>query len=218
MSIETARGVRLPRGQRKQQLLAAALHVFVKTGYHAASMDEIAAQAGVTKPVLYQHFGSKRDLYMAVLEAGSEDFLATIRQALESTTNNEGRVEATVAAYLEFVNREDATYRLLFESDLVNSPDVRNTVRRVDDICAAMLSQVIAEDTGLSPEEATLLAYGMLGMAMAAAKYFLTTDDELTTESAATLLGALSWKGISGFPKSHPPKSVTSAESEQVEN
>jgi AcrR family transcriptional regulator len=208
------RGVRLPRGQRKQQLLNAALHVFVKTGYHAASMDEIASYAGVTKPVLYQHFGSKRELYLAVLEAGSEGFLATIRQALESTTNNEGRVAATVAAYVEFVKRADATYRLLFESDLVNSPDVRDKVRRVDDICASMLSEVIAQDTGLSAGEATLLAYGMLGMAQSAAKYFLTTDDELTTESAEKLLGALSWKGISGFPKSHPPKPATSAESE----
>lgn len=205
MTTEPARGVRLPRGQRRQQLLAAALEVFVQTGFHTASMDEIATKAGVTKPVLYQHFGSKRDLYLAVLDSGARDFLETMQIALESTRDNQDRVQATIAAYLDFITREDAAYRLVFESDLVNAPDVGERVRRVDEISANMISRIIAEDTGLLPDEATLLAYGLMGLAQTAAQHFLTTPEHLDLDSAAKLLAALAWRGISGFPKSHPP-------------
>ena len=206
MTSEPVRGVRLPRSQRRQQLLAAALEVFVHTGFHTASMDEIAAKAGVTKPVLYQHFGSKRDLYLAVLDSGARDFLETMQIALESTRDNQDRVQATIAAYLDFITREDAAYRLVFESDLANAPDVGERVRRVDEISANMISRIIAEDTGLLPDEATLLAYGLMGLAQTAAQQFLTTPEHLDRQTAAKLLAALAWRGISGFPKSHPPE------------
>lgn len=205
MTSEPMRGVRLPRDQRRQQLLAAALEVFVQTGFHTASMDEIAAKAGVTKPVLYQHFGSKRDLYLAVLDAGARDFLETMQIALESTRDNQDRVQATIAVYLDFITREDAAYRLVFESDLANAPDVGERVRRVDEISANMISRIIAHDTGLLPDEATLLAYGLMGLAQTAAQQFLTTPEHLNRETAAKLLAALAWRGISGFPISHPP-------------
>jgi AcrR family transcriptional regulator len=205
VTSEPMRGVRLPRDQRRQQLLAAALEVFVQTGFHTASMDEIAAKAGVTKPVLYQHFGSKRDLYLAVLDAGARDFLETMQIALESTRDNQDRVQATIAVYLDFITREDAAYRLVFESDLANAPDVGERVRRVDEISANMISRIIAHDTGLLPDEATLLAYGLMGLAQTAAQQFLTTPEHLNRETAAKLLAALAWRGISGFPISHPP-------------
>ena len=68
-SSETpARGTRLPRPARRAQLLAAALEVFVANGYHAAAMDDIAERAQVSKPVLYQHFPGKFDLYVALLD------------------------------------------------------------------------------------------------------------------------------------------------------
>lgn len=206
MSSEATRAVRLPRSQRRQQLLVAALEIFVQTGFHEASMDDIAAKAGVTKPVLYQHFGSKRDLYLAVLDAGARDFLETMQIALESTQDNQDRVQATIAAYLDFISREDAAYRLVFESDLVNAPDVRERIHRVDEISGNMISRIIAEDTGLLPDEATLLAFGLMGLAQTAAQHFLTTPDHLDRDSAAKLLAALAWRGISGFPKSHPPE------------
>lgn len=206
MSSEAIRSVRLPRSQRRQQLLVAALEIFVQTGFHEASMDDIAAKAGVTKPVLYQHFGSKRDLYLAVLDTGARDFLETMQIALESTQDNQDRVQATIAAYLDFISREDAAYRLVFESDLVNAPDVRERIHRVDEISANMISRIIAEDTGLLPDEATLLAFGLMGLAQTAAQHFLTTPDHLDRDSAAKLLAALAWRGISGFPKSHPPE------------
>lgn len=196
---------RLPRRQRRESLLAAAREVFVETGYHAAAMDEIAARAGVTKPVLYQHFGSKRDLYLAVLDNGMEHFTAALGTALRSTDDNRARVTATMRAYLRFMSHEEGVYRLVFQSDLVNAPDVRDRVQRVNAQSADMVSDVIAADTGLSKDESLLLAHGLLGLAETAAMQWLTAPRGLDEESAAHLLAALAWRGISGFPLSHPP-------------
>src|SRR5271156_2620738 len=86
------RGPRLPRLARRRQLLDAAMEVFVARGYHAAAMDEIAERAGVSKPVLYQHFPGKQELYLALLEQSTSALIATVRDALGSTTENRERV------------------------------------------------------------------------------------------------------------------------------
>ena len=196
---------RLPRSERRESLLAAAREVFVEEGFHAAAMDDIAARAGVTKPVLYQHFGSKRDLYLAVLDAGAEQFLESVGRALTSTENNRDRVTATINAYLKFLNHDDEAYRLVFQSDLVNAPDVRARVQRVNTLSAELVSDVIAEDTGLSRSEALLLANGLMGMAQTAGLRWLSDPEGMDRQAATHLLSALAWGGISSFPRSHPP-------------
>src|SRR3954466_12991779 len=130
------RGTRLPRMARRVQLLAAAQEVFVAQGYHAAAMDEIAETAGVSKPVLYQHFPSKLDLYLALLDRHCDDLVARVRAALESTTDNKQRVSATLAAYFSFVAGDGEAFRLVFESDLRNEPAVRDQVEGALRECA----------------------------------------------------------------------------------
>src|SRR5688500_3047478 len=130
-----ARGTRLPRPARRAQLLRAALEVFVAQGYHATLMDDIAERAGVSKPVLYQHFPSKLELYLALLDQHVDDLVRQVRAALESTTDNRLRVRASITAYFDFVDREGAAYRLVFESDLRNEPAVRERVERTLDEC-----------------------------------------------------------------------------------
>src|ERR1700740_1174744 len=88
------RGNRLPRDERRGQLLIAASDIFVDRGYHAAGMDEIAERAGVSKPVLYQHFSSKLELYLAVLNRHVENLVSGVRQALRTTTENRQRVRS----------------------------------------------------------------------------------------------------------------------------
>lgn len=76
----TRRSTRLPRDARRLQLLAAASEVFVANGYHSAGMDEIAECAGVSKPVLYQHFPGKLELYVAVLQSYVDSLISGVRQ------------------------------------------------------------------------------------------------------------------------------------------
>jgi len=184
--------------------MAAAREVFVSVGYHAAAMDDIAARAGVTKPVLYQHFASKRDLYLALLDEGSRIFLTQIRSALRSTQDNQQRVYQTIRAYFHFVAHDQADYRLLFESDLANLPEVARRTHRVADQCAEMVADVIAEDTGLEKEPSLLLANGLLGLAQVSAQRWLRGGKTIPADEAASLLSGLAWQGISDFPLSKP--------------
>jgi AcrR family transcriptional regulator len=195
------RAVRLPRGERRDQLMAAALEVFVAQGYHAASMDDIATRAGVSKPVLYQHFPGKLELYLALLDASADGLLAAVRAALAATHDNELRVEATVAAYFAFVSDQAGAFRLVFESDLTAEPAVRERVERVTQACAQAVSEVIAEDTDLTPEAAMLLAAGLTGSAQVAARWWLTQDGVLAQDAAQALVSGLAWRGISHFPR-----------------
>jgi AcrR family transcriptional regulator len=196
------RSARLPRSARRQQLLGAAQEVFVAQGYHAAAMDDIADAAGVSKPVLYQHFPSKLELYLALLDQHSEAMVAAVRVALDSTTDNKQRVAATIEAYFRFVDEDGGAFRLVFESDLVNQPEVRERVEGVTVACAEAISEVIRDDAGLPNDQARLLAVGLVGMAQVAARYWLAEDGAIPRDAASRLLASLSWRGIGGFPRS----------------
>jgi AcrR family transcriptional regulator len=195
------RSARLPRPARRAQLLDAAQQVFVAQGYHATAMDDIAERAGVSKPVLYQHFPGKLELYVALLDQQADRMVAAVREALDSTSDNKQRVAATIAAYFRFVDEEGGAFRLVFESDLTNQEAVRQRVEGVTADCAAAISEVIRDDAGLPDEEARLLAAGLTGMAHVAARYWLTTAGSIPRDAAARLLASLSWRGIGAFPR-----------------
>ncbi len=194
-------GTRLPRPARRRQLLGAAREVFVAQGYHAAAMDEIAERAGVSKPVLYQHFPGKLELYLALLDESVDALSATVGAALESTTDNKQRVTATFTAFFDFVGGAGQAFRLVFESDLRNEPAVRARLDRSARDCAEMISQIIREDTGLTVDEAHLLGMGLVGMAQVAATYWLSMDQTIPKDAAEQLIGRLAWRGISGWPR-----------------
>ncbi|MER5300910.1 MULTISPECIES: TetR/AcrR family transcriptional regulator [Streptomyces] len=194
------RGTRLPRRARRNQLLGAAQEVFVAQGYHAAAMDDIAERAGVSKPVLYQHFPGKLDLYLALLDQHCENLLQAVRAALASTSDNKLRVAATMDAYFGYVEDDGGAFRLVFESDLTNEPAVRERVDKVTLECADAICEVIAEDTGLSKAESMLLASGLGGLAQVVARYWLHSDGGVPREKAVQLLTSLAWRGIAGFP------------------
>ena len=202
MSIDSTSRGRLPRDERRAQLLAAALEVFTSAGYHQAAMDEIADRAKVSKPVLYQHFPSKLDLYLAVLDLHIDSLVFDIQKAIASTSDNADRVQATVDAYFSFINDEGEAFRLLFESDMSVEPQVRERLNRMTYDCAAALSAVISLDTGLSKEASMMLAVGLSGTTQTAARHWLERDGKINREIAGELVSNLIWRGISGFPKS----------------
>jgi AcrR family transcriptional regulator len=193
---------RLGRAERRTQLLGSARQVFVESGYHAAAMDDIAASAGVSKPVLYQHFPGKLELYLALLDAGVEQMVAAVEQGLASTSDNEERVVATIAAYFAFVADPDSLFRLVFESDLRSEPAVRQRIDEVTENCTHAVADVIAAETGLDGESARLLGAGLTGAAQVSARWWLTQDGEVPRDAAERLVASLAWRGISGFPRS----------------
>jgi AcrR family transcriptional regulator len=193
---------RLPRDERRAQLLGAALEVFTAAGYHSAAMDEIADRANVSKPVLYQHFPSKLDLYLAVLDLHIDSLVFAIQKAIASNRENSSRVAATVEAYFGFIDSEGEAFRLLFESDMNLEPQVRERLNRMTYDCAAAVSAVISIDTGLGKEESMMLAVGIIGTVQTTARHWLDRDGKINRQRATELVMNLIWRGISGFPKS----------------
>ena len=201
-TVESDKVARLPRDERRAQLLTAALEVFTSVGYHAAAMDEIADRANVSKPVLYQHFPSKLHLYLAVLDIHIDSLVFAIQKAIASTQQNSDRVKATVEAYFGFIESEGEAFRLLFEGDMNQEPQVRERLNRMTYDCAAAISAVISLDTGLSKNDSMLLAVGIIGNVQSAARHLLERDGKIDHKSANELMMNLIWRGISGFPKS----------------
>lgn len=198
-AADRPRATRMPRQERRAQLIDAAREVFVRKGFHNASVDDIADRADISKPVVYQHFPGKLELYLALLDESTTAMVDAVRHALESTTDNSERVAATMAAYFSFVRDEKGAYRLIFESDLGHDAAVQERVSRAQHECASLVCDVIVEDTGLDAAESMLLAVALIGMAQVSARWALTTA-ESESESAAALVAQLAWRGISGFP------------------
>jgi AcrR family transcriptional regulator len=194
---------RLPRDERRAQLLSAALEVFTAAGYHSAAMDEIADRANVSKPVLYQHFPSKLELYLAVLDLHIDSLVFALQKAIAEHRGNADRVKATVEAYFGFIDAEGEAFRLLFESDMNLEPQVRERLNRMTYDCAAAVSAVISIETGLAKEESMMLAVGLIGTVQTTARHWLDRDGKIDRSRATELVMNLIWRGISGFPKSN---------------
>lgn len=196
-----ARPQRLPREQRRAQLLTAAREVFAIKGYHNAAMDDIAEAAGVSKPVLYQHFASKLELYRALVDQACTTLSECVRTALASSTVNQERVTAAIGAFYDFVADSGRAFRFVFESDLTDA-EVQTSIRRVHHDLAAAIGAVIAEDTHLPEQEAQLLGASLVGLAEVSARHWVTESaSAISADQAAGLVASLIWGGIGSFPK-----------------
>ena len=195
------RGQRLPRSERRAQLLEAALAVFVENGYHAAAMDDIAARAGVSKPVLYQHFPGKLELYLALIDQHAGELEQLVRDAL-ALSDNKARINTMTRAYFDFVGKEGAAFRLIFESDLANEPAVRARLDQIDLTCAEAMAEIISSETSMTREEAVLVGVAFVGLAQTSARHWLTHEASLSKETAVRITGSLIRRGFGAFPRS----------------
>lgn len=192
---------RVPRPVRRRQILAAAQDVFVARGYHAAFMDEIADGAGVSKPVLYQHFPGKFELYLALLDEKIDELQRAVAAALSSTPDNRDRVRACIDAYFTFVDTGGGAFRLIFESDLRQEPAVAQRVDRLLEVSVDSIADTITRDTGLPRTESRLLSCALAGLAEVSARWWVSAEDRMGRDRAVELLASLAWRGVSGFPR-----------------
>ncbi|MGB3661959.1 MAG: TetR/AcrR family transcriptional regulator, partial [Mycolicibacter algericus] len=191
---------RLPRDERRGQLLIAASEVFVDRGYHAAGMDEIADRAGVSKPILYQHFASKLELYLAVLARHVENLVSGVRQALRTTTDNRQRLRSAVQAFFDFIEHDGQGYRLIFENDNVAEPQVAVQVRVATESCIDAIFDLVSHDSGLDPHRARMVAVGLVAISVDCARYWLDSDRPISKEDAVEGTVAFAWGGLSHVP------------------
>jgi AcrR family transcriptional regulator len=189
---------RLPAATRRQQLVEVATDTFGDAGFHATSMNDVAAAAGVTKPVLYQHFSSKEDLFEAVLRhVGSQ-----LRMLLEDAASAEGlaprqRVERGFAAYFAFLRDHRASARVLFGEARRTDESIAAEADRAVESIAEFVATLIEID-GLDDPARNALANGIVGLAEGAGRFWVRHQHDMTADELAALTAELAWSGLRG--------------------
>ena len=178
-----------------------AIRRFADRGYSATTMDEIAESAGVTKPLLYHHFGSKRALYLELVEEVSRDLLESVEKATAAASGPRELVHASFSAYFRHVARRQDAFRLLFGSDEPNDPELSRALRQVEERVAEAVSPLI--DADLEVSHRALLAHAIVGSAVSSSRYWLESHgsggDALDLDEAertARRVADLAWAGL----------------------
>ena len=193
-------GARLRAAERRAQLLKVARRLFARDGYRGASMESIAEAAGVTKPVLYQHFPSKRALYEALLAVDLGRLTEELEAAFSQVEGNAERLRRGFRAYLEFVHDHEDAFRLLFTEALALEADFERQVAAFRAWVAERVAAIIAAEAGLEEPRARALAAAIVGMAEGAAGWWLAERRPLPAADLADELAGLAWKGFARFP------------------
>ncbi|HEV3474473.1 MAG TPA: TetR/AcrR family transcriptional regulator [Actinomycetota bacterium] len=197
-STRTRRRMRAP--ERRRQLLAVARKVFGRRGYHTVTMDTVAKEAGVTKPILYDHFPSKRELYLALLEADLGSLRQRVAEALESSPGNRERIRASFQAYFDFVDDHAEGFRLLMQEAVGGEQQFREMVAKFrEDILAEVANVMVRESQGhLDRRQAEDVALGLIGMAEMVAQHHPGRSKRERRKTVDTLV-RLAWRGITGL-------------------
>jgi AcrR family transcriptional regulator len=197
---------RLPAAARRTQLLDVALDRFGANGYHDTSMEEIAEAAGVTKPVLYQHFSSKRRLYLELLERVGEELLEVVVAGAAAEENPYQRLLGGFRAYFNFVSGRASAFQLVFGTGARRVEEFTDTVREVEDALASNIAGFIDADIDAGHRE--LLGYAIVGLGEVAGRRWVALHTELDqpaldpaeAEVLAVRLADLVWAGLRGLP------------------
>jgi AcrR family transcriptional regulator len=186
--------VRLPAAERRQQLVETALALFAARGMHGTSMDDIAEAAGVTKPVLYQHFRSKRALFTELLDQVGQQLLTAISKATARATTPREQVELGLTAYFQFVADHHSSFVLLFGDGTRRDEEFASAVNGVENTIADFVATLI--NAGLDDDHRQLLAHAIVGMTESASRRWVDSGAKEPAAVAASRVASLAWAGL----------------------
>ncbi len=193
--------MRLPAEQRRVQLVEVATTIFAERGFDATSMDDIAEAAGVTKPVVYQHFPSKRALYRELLAEIDRSLTHRLVAATDSAATGRDRVREGFAVYFRYVADHPDAARLLFGASVRADPEFAAAADATIERLAAFVATLIEIDA--APEHRQTLAHAMVGMAEATGRRAMGIDEEAANRLAGWLT-EMAWFGLRGV-RAHEP-------------
>jgi AcrR family transcriptional regulator len=194
---------RLPRAEREQLILDVAHARFAAHGYGAVTMDDVAADAGVTKPLLYNYFGNKERLYLACMERAGDAMLATVVSAVGDATGPDDALRRGLHAFFAFVDEDRDAWRVLFDETLPAGGEIAERVGEYRERLLALVAQANIQRLPASrrAEHATeieAIAVALLGAAEALARWWLRTG-AMPAADAAELLIATAEPGLRGL-------------------
>jgi AcrR family transcriptional regulator len=194
-----SRGV--PRAVRERQILEVAGQVFAARGYHAASMDEIAARADVTKPLIYAYFGSKEGLYVAYIDRAGRDLLERMRTATDPAAQPSERLRAGILEFFRFVGERRDGWQVLYSQAAARGGPLAEEVATLRTAIARMIGRLLLEtipderNSDATTAALDAVAHAVVGAGESLANRSLA-NPELPPERAAELLVALVQAGI----------------------
>jgi len=178
---ERGRTRRLVASERREQLVSTAQRLFGERGYRATTMEDIANAAGVTKPLLYQHFESKRALYLELMDVFAGVVVTRIVEATASADGPRQEVERGFAAYFALMVENEAAFRLLYGREAPADEELSEARRRVEETIAQAIDPLI--DAGLEPGHRLLLAHSVVGMAEGAGRHWLDARQQRAADA-----------------------------------
>lgn len=179
---------------RRREILDEALRVFSSKGYHNASMNDIAEAVHVTKPVLYQHFDSKRALYIELLHDVADDLVANVTKAAAGTSDPREQTERGMVAYFRWVSENRDAFSLLFESSERVDEEFAGIVAEFEKNAASAIAPLITAD--VSPADQVTFAVGLVGMAETVSRQVISTGRDFDPGTLGRTLAALAWGGL----------------------
>jgi AcrR family transcriptional regulator len=190
---------RLPAQARREQILDVAVEVFARNGFHGTSMNDVADAAGVTKPVLYQHFDSKQELYLALIGEVGRRLLLAITKATAGAATGREMTELGFKAYFRFVGEDRDAFLLMYGSGASRDEEATAAVRRISAEAARAISPLIAVD--VDPAHRRVLAQGLVGMAEGVSRFLVEQGGEFDPDAVGKQVADLAWAGLRGV---HP--------------
>lgn len=185
---------RLPANARREQILDVALEVFANSGFHGASMNDVAEAVGVTKPVLYQHFDSKRDLYQALIDDVGERLMGYIAKGSAEATDGKSATELGFRAYFRWVAEDHDGFRFLFGSGTRRDDEFNLAVQRINARAAEAVAPLIAVD--IDEMHRVTLAHALVGLAEGASRLLVEQGNEFDPDEIAQIVADLAWAGL----------------------
>jgi AcrR family transcriptional regulator len=187
-------------GERRDQLLRVAREIFAERGYQATTMDDVAAAAGFTKPILYQHFSSKESLYNEIVQNASSHLLESLMSATKGVSNPRDIVSSAFRGYFDVIMHETAVFRLLFLQPHVG--DHLSELRRVESRLTSYIEELIPLRS--DPTLRRQFAASVVGMAEGAATAWLVQQENAgwpplkdgAVEEMASRISRLAWGGL----------------------
>ena len=189
--------LRLPAAERRTLILDAALHEFAAKGFHATSMNDVARTGGVTKPVLYQHFASKRALYLALIDDVAASMLETIGKATTDAPDGQNQTQSGIIAYFEWMAANRTSFVLLFGSGASRDEEFSAALRNIERLIADAIAPLI--DAGLDREHQRRIAYALVGMSEGVSRYLIANGESFDPALVGSQLANFAWAGLRGI-------------------
>ncbi|WP_182346449.1 TetR/AcrR family transcriptional regulator [Tomitella gaofuii] len=194
------RAKRLPRAVREQQMLDSAIAVLAEHGYYGTSMDAIAKDAQISKPMLYLYYGSKEELFEACLDRESKRFIAAIAERAEPAEGPRETLEFTLRAVLEFVGEHRNAWRVMVReaaSSGTFADEINANRAKLVELTAGLLKAGTTEEH--DDAEFELMAVALVGAGEAVANRLVESD--IDVENAIAIVTGLAWRGLAGRKK-----------------